>query len=64
MAAKVGGVGAGGAARSHMSALERIEAVQSGDGSGIKSPYDDAYAMQVIACAANESMASGRPEKP
>ncbi len=41
-----------------------IEAVQSGDGSKIKSPYEDAYKTQMVTCAANESIATGKPVKP
>lgn len=41
-----------------------LEAVRSGDGSKIKSPYEDAYRTQMVACAANESLASGRAQVP
>ena len=41
-----------------------IEAVQSGDGSKIRSSYEDACRTQFVTCAANESIASGKPEKP
>jgi predicted dehydrogenase len=41
-----------------------LEAVTTGDGSKVKSPYEDAYRTQTVTCAANESMSSGRPEKP
>ncbi len=41
-----------------------IEAVVSGDGSGIKSTYADAFKTQAVTCAANESMESGEPVAP
>ena len=41
-----------------------LDAVAGGDGSRIKSPYADACKSQFVTCAANESIASGRPEKP
>jgi len=41
-----------------------LDAVQSGDGSKIKSPYEDAVKSQMVTCAANESIESGQPEKP
>jgi len=41
-----------------------VEAVKSGDGSKIESPYADAVKTQMVTCAANESMESGRPVRP
>jgi len=41
-----------------------LDAVQSGDGSKIKSPYADACKTHMVTCAANESIASGKPKKP
>ena len=41
-----------------------IDAVRSGDGSKIKSSYEDACATQRVTCAANESMVSGKAETP
>ena len=41
-----------------------IEAVQSADGAKIKSAYADAHMTQMVCCAANESLASGKPTKP
>jgi myo-inositol 2-dehydrogenase/D-chiro-inositol 1-dehydrogenase len=41
-----------------------IDAVQSGDGSKIRSPYEDACKTHMVTCAANESIASGNPESP
>jgi predicted dehydrogenase len=41
-----------------------IEAVKTGDGSKIRSPYADAVKTQLVTCAATRSMASGRPETP
>ena len=41
-----------------------IEAVETGDSSAIKSPYEDACKSQMLACAANESLALGRPARP
>ena len=40
-----------------------IEAVISGDGSKIRSPYGDAYKSVVFTMACNESMATGKPVK-
>jgi len=41
-----------------------LQAVSTGDRSLLRSPYEDAYRTQMVTCAANESMASGQPEKP
>lgn len=41
-----------------------IDAVQRGDGSEIKSSYADACKSQFVTVAANESIISGKPEKP
>jgi len=41
-----------------------LEAVQSGDGSKVRSPYEDACKTHMVTCAANESIASGKPESP
>ncbi|MFO8006755.1 MAG: gfo/Idh/MocA family oxidoreductase, partial [Candidatus Brocadiia bacterium] len=38
-----------------------IEALQTGERSGILSDYADAFRTQAVTCAANESMASGEP---
>lgn len=41
-----------------------VEAVRSGNASKIESPYADAVKTQMVTCAANESMESGRPVRP
>ena len=41
-----------------------IEAVKTGDGSKVLSPYEDACKTQMVTCAANESIQSGRPAGP
>ncbi len=41
-----------------------IEAVAGGDASAIESPYADAVRTQMVTCAADESMESGRPVRP
>jgi len=41
-----------------------IQAVLSGDTSGIKSSYADAFRTQAVTCAANASMATGEPVRP
>jgi len=41
-----------------------VDAVRTGDGSKIKSPYEDACKTQMVTCAADESMASGKPQVP
>ena len=38
-----------------------VEAVRSGDGSRIRSPYEDAYRTHLVTVAANESAQTGRP---
>ncbi len=38
-----------------------IEAVRSGDGSAIRSPYADAVKTAILSIAANESLATGNP---
>ena len=40
-----------------------IEAVISGDGSGVRSPYRDAFKSVAFTMACNESMATGKPVK-
>jgi myo-inositol 2-dehydrogenase/D-chiro-inositol 1-dehydrogenase len=40
-----------------------IDAVESGDGSKIKSPYEDALKSQIVTCLANKSIATGKPMK-
>jgi len=41
-----------------------VEAVSSGDRSGIRSTYADAVRTQMVTCAADESLASGQPAVP
>ncbi len=41
-----------------------VDAVLSGDASGIRSPYADAIKTIALTCAAEESMASGEPVRP
>ena len=41
-----------------------VKAVSTGDGSCIKSTYEDAFRTQMVCCAANESMESGQPVSP
>jgi hypothetical protein len=38
-----------------------IEAVRTGDGSAIRSPYPDAAKTAILSIAANQSLATGEP---